>query len=129
MKNKNFDIRILSNNVSCFYLDSLCKIVFFLKLYCILGGWYVVYDKVRHTYCNVDDLILGNDYQFRIRAINEVGLGEGAATKEFATIAKESVTYQKPEYPEMVFNVKPEFTTSLNNRKLMVGYSGKYWQI
>ena len=83
-----------------------------------------MYDRVRHTYCNVDDLIIGNDYQFQIRAINDVGLGDGCATKEYATIAKETITYTKPVYPEMDFSIKPEFTSSLNNRKLMIGYSG-----
>ena len=88
------------------------------------GEWYIVYDKVRHQNCNVDELILGNDYQFRIKAINEVGLSEGVATKEFATIPKETITYVKPVYPEMNFDMKPEFTTGLNNRKIMLGYSG-----
>jgi len=88
------------------------------------GDWYVVYDRVRHTYCNVDDLIIGNDYQFQIRAINDCGLGDGCATKDYATIAKETITYTKPVYPEMDFSIKPEFTSSLNNRKLMIGYSG-----
>ena len=88
------------------------------------GEWYIVYDKVRHCQCNVDDLILGNDYQFRIRAINEVGHSDGVATKEFATIPKETITYVKPVYPEMNFDAKPEFTMGLNNRKIMVGYTG-----
>ena len=61
---------------------------------------------------------------FRIKAINEVGLSEGAATKEFANIPKETTTYVKPVYPEMNFDLKPEFTTVLNNRKIMVGYTG-----
>ena len=61
---------------------------------------------------------------FRIKAINEVGLSEGAATKEFANIPKEITTYVKPVYPEMNFDLKPEFTTALNNRKIMVGYTG-----
>merc|ERR1712227_1013462 len=86
--------------------------------------WYIVYDKVRHQQCNVDELIIGNEYQFRIKAINEVGLSEGAATKEFANIPKETTTYVKPVYPEMNFDLKPEFTTALNNRKIMVGYTG-----
>ena len=86
--------------------------------------WYVVYDKVRHCNANIDELIVGNDYQFRVRAINEVGAGEGTATKEFATIVKETTTYTKPAYPEMNFDITPEFTTPLNNRKIMLGYSG-----
>jgi len=74
----------------------------------------------------VDDLIIGNDYQFQIRAINEVGLGDGAPTKDYAAITKETITYTKPVYPEMDFSIKPEFTSNLNNRKLMIGYSGKF---
>lgn len=86
--------------------------------------WYIVYDKVRHQQCNVDELIIGNEYQFRIKAINEVGSSDGVATKEFANIPKETTTYVKPVYPEMNFDAKPEFTTVLNNRKIMVGYTG-----
>jgi len=88
------------------------------------GEWYIVHDKVRHQQCNVDDLILGNEYQFRIKAINEVGLSDGAPTKEFANVPKETITYVKPVYPEMNFDTKPEFTMPLNSRKIMVGYTG-----
>jgi hypothetical protein len=88
------------------------------------GEWYVIYDKIRQTRCNCADLILGNEYQFRIKAINEVGAGEGNFTKEYADIPKEKTVYKKPVWADMDFSTKPEFTSGLNSRKIMVGYTG-----
>ena len=42
------------------------------------GEWYVAFDKVRHCQANVQNLIIGNEFEFRVKAINEVGLGEGS---------------------------------------------------
>ena len=81
----------------------------------------MLHEKLYHHPIQKDISII---YNFRIKAINEVGLSEGAATKEFANVPKETTTYVKPVYPEMNFDLKPEFTTALNNRKIMVGYTG-----
>jgi len=51
---------------------------------------YVVYDKLRHKQCQVSDLVLGNKYYFRVKAFNEVGVGESNATRDCANIPKES---------------------------------------
>jgi len=80
--------------------------------------------KIRHTKCSIDDLIVGNDFQFRVTAFNECGLGEGTFTKDFATIEKEILVYTKPVYPEKDNRDAPQFTMGLNNRKLTLGYSG-----
>ena len=56
-------------------------------------NWYMVNDKVRHTRCQVSNLISGNKYQFRVRAFNEVGIGEEAFTKDFADIVKERLIF------------------------------------
>lgn len=89
--------------------------------------WFVVYDKVRHCQCSCGGLVVGNDYQFRIRTINEVGLGEGAISTEFAEIPKQTMFYEKPVWPQMHdpdSPMKPEFTTPLNGRTLVIGYNG-----
>ena len=51
---------------------------------------YVVYDKLRHKQCQVSDLVLGNNYFFRVKAFNEVGVGLPNGTKDSANIPKES---------------------------------------
>lgn len=57
---------------------------------------YVVYDKLRHKQCQVSDLVLGNNYYFRVRAMNEVGIGDAAPTKDSADIPKESKYFIQP---------------------------------
>ena len=60
-------------------------------------------------------------------AINEIGLGEGAITTDFAAIPKQQFYYEKPVWPQThnpESPMKPEFTTPLNTRTLVVGYNG-----
>nr|XP_002130191.1 myosin-binding protein C, cardiac-type-like isoform X2 [Ciona intestinalis] len=86
--------------------------------------WYVVYDKLRHKQCQVSDLVLGNNYFFRVRAFNEVGTGESNGTKDSANIPKEKTVYKKPDYAPMDFRMKPEFTQLLNGRRIVENYNG-----
>jgi len=88
------------------------------------GEWYVAFDKVRHCQANVQNLIIGNEFEFRVKAINEVGLGEGAKTKNFAQIVKAECKWEKPEYKSNIQKTAPEFTTEINSRNLVVGYNG-----
>ena len=53
---------------------------------------------------NVQNLILGNEFEFRVSAINEVGTGESAKTKDYAKIGKESITWTKPAYETTLIN-------------------------
>lgn len=51
--------------------------------------WYTVYEGYRRTNCVVSDLIMGNDYLFRVYAINMVGTSlEPCASKDSAFIQK-----------------------------------------
>jgi hypothetical protein len=86
--------------------------------------WYVCVEKVRHPQVQINDLVLGNSFYFRVKAINEVGLGEEGVTKEAATIVKEKSTYKKPQLGDLDFSMKPEFTIKLNDRRIMEGYNG-----
>jgi hypothetical protein len=86
--------------------------------------WYVCIDKVRHCSVQINDLVLGNAYFFRVKAINEVGLGDDAITKDSATIAKEVTVYKKPELPPLDFRTKPEFSLGLSDRRVTQGYNG-----
>merc|ERR1711879_86535 len=86
--------------------------------------WYVCVDRVRHTNVRINDLIIGNKYNFRIKAINELGLSEAGTSKDIATIEKEVSKYTKPERNPLDFSTKPKITQPLNDRKIMVGYNG-----
>lgn len=86
--------------------------------------WFVCCERVRHTSVQINDLILGNSFYFRVRALNEVGLGDNAVTKECAVIVKDKMVYKKPDLPPLDFGMKPEFTLALNDRKIMAGYNG-----
>lgn len=52
----------------------------FLNSTVLLQEWYTVFDHYRRTNCIVSDLIMGNEYFFRIFSENLCGLSETAAT-------------------------------------------------
>lgn len=86
--------------------------------------WYVTIEKCRHTGVQINDLILGNSYYFRVRAYNECGMGEMGVTKEMAAIVKDQMVYKKPVLPPLDFGKAPEFTLKMEDRKIMAGYNG-----
>ena len=88
------------------------------------GSWYIAYHNVRHCQANVQDLILGNEFEFRVAACNEVGLGPVTVTKDTARITKQVITWEKPEFVSQLVSTAPEFTTDINHRNLTVGYNG-----
>uniref|UniRef100_A0A8D2QHC7 Myosin binding protein C3 n=1 Tax=Zonotrichia albicollis TaxID=44394 RepID=A0A8D2QHC7_ZONAL len=86
--------------------------------------WYTVFDHYRRTNCIVSDLIMGNDYFFRIFSENLCGLSETAATtKNPAHIQKTGTTYKPPCYKEHDFSEAPKFTHPLVNRSVIAGYN------
>ena len=86
--------------------------------------WYMCLDKVRHTHCQLTDLVMGNSYQFRIRAFNDVGISAEAFTKDYADITVEKTEWNRPALEKINLDCKPEFTTGLNSRNLVLGYNG-----
>ncbi|NWI52494.1 MYPC3 protein, partial [Calyptomena viridis] len=86
--------------------------------------WYTVFDHYRRTNCIVSDLIMGNEYFFRIFSENLCGLSETAATtKNPAHIQKTGTTYKPPSYKEHDFSEPPKFTHPLVNRSVIAGYN------
>uniref|UniRef100_A0A674GYG2 Myosin binding protein C3 n=1 Tax=Taeniopygia guttata TaxID=59729 RepID=A0A674GYG2_TAEGU len=86
--------------------------------------WYTVFDHYRRTNCIVSDLIMGNEYFFRIFSENLCGLSETAATtKNPAHIQKTGTTYKPPCYKEHDFSEAPKFTHPLVNRSVIAGYN------
>ncbi|XP_039975946.1 myosin-binding protein C, cardiac-type isoform X2 [Xiphias gladius] len=86
--------------------------------------WFTVYDQYRRTHCVASDLIMGNEYVFRVFAMNLVGLSpEACNTKDSAYIQKTGIAYKPPSYKEHDFSEAPKFTHPLVNRSIIAGYS------
>uniref|UniRef100_A0AAZ3QJG4 Myosin-binding protein C, cardiac-type n=1 Tax=Oncorhynchus tshawytscha TaxID=74940 RepID=A0AAZ3QJG4_ONCTS len=74
--------------------------------------WYTVYELYRRTNCVVADLIMGNEYIFRIYAVNMVGLS-----------LEPCFEYKPPTYKEHDFSEAPKFTHPLVSRSVIAGYN------
>ncbi|XP_051986651.1 myosin-binding protein C, cardiac-type-like [Xyrauchen texanus] len=86
--------------------------------------WYTVYDQYRRTNCVVSDLIMGNEYLFRVYAMNMVGLSpETCLSKDSAYIQKTGIVYKPPSYKEHDFSEAPKFTHPLVSRSVIAGYN------
>ncbi|KAG8126020.1 hypothetical protein E2320_021198, partial [Naja naja] len=86
--------------------------------------WYTVFDHYRRTNCVVSELIMGNEYYFRIFSENLCGLSENATTtKNSAYIKKTGAIYKPPNYKEHDFSEAPKFTHPLSDRSVVSGYS------
>ncbi|XP_026123180.1 myosin-binding protein C, cardiac-type isoform X3 [Carassius auratus] len=86
--------------------------------------WYTVYEQYRRTNCVVSDLIMGNEYMFRVYAMNMVGLSpELCISKDSAYIQKTGIVYKPPSYKEHDFSEAPKFTHPLASRSVIAGYN------
>ncbi|XP_030650021.1 myosin-binding protein C, cardiac-type [Chanos chanos] len=86
--------------------------------------WFTVYEQYRRTNCVVSDLIMGNEYIFRVYAMNMVGLSpEPCFSKDSAYIQKTGIVYKPPSYKEHDFSEPPKFTHPLVNRSVVAGYN------
>ncbi|KAM9817683.1 myosin-binding protein C, cardiac-type [Neosynchiropus ocellatus] len=86
--------------------------------------WFTVCDQYRRTNCVVSDLIMGNEYVFRVFAINLVGPGPVPCnTKESVYIQKTGIIYKPPTYKDLDFSEAPKFTHPLVNRSVIAGYN------
>uniref|UniRef100_A0A3B3XR33 Myosin-binding protein C, fast-type n=2 Tax=Poecilia mexicana TaxID=48701 RepID=A0A3B3XR33_9TELE len=86
--------------------------------------WFTVHDHYRRTHCVVSDLIMGNEYIFRVFSINLVGLSpEPLTTKDSVFIQKSGIDYKSPTYREHDFSEAPKFTHPLVNRSIIAGYN------
>ncbi|XP_030015669.1 myosin-binding protein C, cardiac-type [Sphaeramia orbicularis] len=86
--------------------------------------WFTVYELYRRTNCVVSDLIMGNEYVFRVFATNLVGLSpDPCNTKDSAYIQKTGIAYKPPSYKDHDFSRAPKFTHPLVNRSVIAGYN------
>ncbi|CAB1345943.1 unnamed protein product, partial [Coregonus sp. 'balchen'] len=72
--------------------------------------WYTCIEHYHRTCITITELVVGNEYYFRIYSENMVGLSEGATqTKDSALIVKEGMQLKNPEYIDHDFKEPPNY--------------------
>ncbi|XP_041818154.1 myosin-binding protein C, fast-type-like isoform X2 [Chelmon rostratus] len=86
--------------------------------------WYTVYEHNRRTNCTASDLIMGNEYMFRVYSENLCGLSEEPRqSKNTAVIVKTGLVHKQTPYKEREVSCVPKFTQPLVDRSVVAGYS------
>uniref|UniRef100_A0AAR2K6T1 Myosin-binding protein C, fast-type n=1 Tax=Pygocentrus nattereri TaxID=42514 RepID=A0AAR2K6T1_PYGNA len=86
--------------------------------------WFTVYEHNRRPSCTVSDLVMGNEYTFRIFSENICGLSDDAgASKNTAVIAKTGLHYKPQPFKERDMSSSPKFITPLVDRSVVAGYN------
>ncbi|XP_023447690.2 myosin-binding protein C, slow-type isoform X4 [Dasypus novemcinctus] len=86
--------------------------------------WFTVIEHYHRTNATITELVIGNEYYFRVFAENMCGLSEDATmTKESALIAKDGKIYKNPVYDDFDFTEAPMFTQPLVNTYAIAGYN------
>ncbi|XP_054454436.1 myosin-binding protein C, fast-type-like [Anoplopoma fimbria] len=86
--------------------------------------WYTVYEHNRRPNCTASDLIMGNEYMFRVYSENLCGLSEEPRiSKNTAVIAKTDLEHKRNPYKEKEVTCVPKFTQPLVDRSVVAGYS------
>ncbi|XP_062338553.1 myosin-binding protein C, slow-type isoform X7 [Osmerus eperlanus] len=86
--------------------------------------WYTCVEHYHRTCITISELVVGNEYYFRIYSENMCGLSECATqTKDSALIVKEGMNLKNPEYTDHDFKEPPKFTQPLINTFAIAGYN------
>ncbi|XP_077115746.1 myosin-binding protein C, fast-type isoform X4 [Ranitomeya variabilis] len=86
--------------------------------------WFTVFEHNRKTQCTISDLIMGNEYYFRVFSENICGLSENPGiSKNTAVIQKTGIIYKPLDYKEKDVSMPPKFLTPLIDRVVVAGYS------
>ncbi|XP_059508558.1 myosin-binding protein C, slow-type isoform X2 [Stegostoma tigrinum] len=86
--------------------------------------WYTVAEHYHRTNCVIPELIIGNEYYFRIFSENMCGLSDDATiTKNSAMIQKDGLILKPPKYNDFDFEEVPKFTHPLVNTVAVAGYN------
>ncbi|KAM4746783.1 myosin-binding protein C, slow-type isoform 32-T32 [Rhinophrynus dorsalis] len=86
--------------------------------------WFTVLEHYHRTSATVSDLVIGNEYFFRVFSENMCGLSEAATrTVNSALIEKEGKAYKRPDYEDFDFTEAPQFTHPLVNTVAIAGYN------
>ncbi|KAG9490551.1 hypothetical protein GDO78_006076 [Eleutherodactylus coqui] len=86
--------------------------------------WFTVLEHYHRTSATISELVIGNEYYFRVFSENMCGLSETATrTPNAALIEKEGKPYKRPEYSDFDFTEAPQFTHPLVNTVAIAGYN------
>ncbi|XP_041939795.1 myosin-binding protein C, fast-type-like isoform X8 [Alosa sapidissima] len=86
--------------------------------------WFTVYEHNRRTNCTASDLVMGNEYMFRVFSVNMCGPSDDpGVSKDTAKIVKQNLEYKPPPFKEHDMNCPPKFTAPLVDRSVIQGYS------
>ncbi|XP_070836853.1 myosin binding protein Ca [Chaetodon trifascialis] len=86
--------------------------------------WFMVYEHNRRPSCTVSDLVMGNEYSFRVYSENICGLSEmPGVSKNTAVITKTGLAYNPSPFKEKDITHSPKFTAPLVDRSVVAGYS------
>ncbi|XP_047194489.1 myosin-binding protein C, slow-type isoform X6 [Hippoglossus stenolepis] len=86
--------------------------------------WFTCIEHYHRTCITITELVVGNEYFFRIYSENMCGLSEAATqTKKSALIMKEGLQVKTPEYNDHDFKEAPKFTQPLINTAAVAGYN------
>ncbi|XP_008108762.2 myosin-binding protein C, slow-type isoform X2 [Anolis carolinensis] len=86
--------------------------------------WFTVIEHYHRTSATITELVIGNEYYFRIFSENMCGLSDDATmTTESAVIAKDGKVYKNPVYEDFNFTEPPMFTQPLANTYAVSGYN------
>uniref|UniRef100_A0A3P8WXB7 Myosin-binding protein C, fast-type n=1 Tax=Cynoglossus semilaevis TaxID=244447 RepID=A0A3P8WXB7_CYNSE len=86
--------------------------------------WFTVYEHNKRTHCTASDLIMGNEYMFRVYSENLCGQSEEPRqSKNTAKIAKTGLIQKQTNFKEKDMCCSPMFTQPLIDRSVIAGYS------
>uniref|UniRef100_A0A8C5G6M5 Myosin binding protein C, fast type a n=1 Tax=Gouania willdenowi TaxID=441366 RepID=A0A8C5G6M5_GOUWI len=86
--------------------------------------WFTVYEHNRRPSCTVSDLVMGNEYSFRVFSQNICGLSDDAGiSKNTAIISKTGLNYNPSPFKEKDLSHSPKFTAPLVDRSVIAGYA------
>ncbi|MGH0117208.1 UNVERIFIED_CONTAM: hypothetical protein FKN15_046129 [Acipenser sinensis] len=86
--------------------------------------WFTIIEHYHRKSITVSELVIGNEYFFRVFSENMCGLSEEArVTKDSAMIVKEGSNYKNPDYQEYDFTEPPKFTHPLVTTIAVAGYN------
>ncbi|XP_074551977.1 myosin binding protein Ca isoform X2 [Halichoeres trimaculatus] len=86
--------------------------------------WFTVYEHNRRPSCTVSDLVMGNEYSFRVYSENICGLSnEPGISKNTAIISKTGLDSKSKPFKEKDIKCSPKFTAPLVDRSVVAGYT------
>nr|XP_025036846.1 myosin-binding protein H [Pelodiscus sinensis] len=86
--------------------------------------WFTVLEHCPRPSCTISDLIIGNNYAFRVFSENACGRSATAAVAtELAHIRKPEIAYKPEKYSGRDFSEPPKFTQPLADRCTTRGYN------